>query len=411
MAHNDQFQERNRLENSRLDRLIAETVSQVKSRFERRDEPRIVVSPYRMNPLGAHIDHQGGSVLARTIDQYSVLAFYPSDGPVVRLQCALPELADTEVRMDLSHSLADQRPSELWGRYAWGAAQVSRNYNSTLVGFDAVVNGSLPGSGLSSSASVILAYLHAFFDVASEAPTREDFVEMARQVENDYVGLASGIQDQMSVIFGQRNSLSLLDMVSVSAKQIPNPPALDQWAWILCYSGFSRELVSSGFNTRVSECCEAASLLDPAAKHLGQVPEERRTAELIAQLPETLQRRAAHVYSEMDRVQQGAQCWAAGDAGQFGELMNQSCRSSIELYECGSQPMIELHKIALATDGIYGSRFGGGGYGGCLIVLANANDIEGICSVMHRQFTSRYPEKRDVCKFFEAKAESHVRVL
>ena len=30
-----------------------------------------------MNPLGAHIDHQGGSVLARTIDQYTILAFFP----------------------------------------------------------------------------------------------------------------------------------------------------------------------------------------------------------------------------------------------------------------------------------------------------------------------------------------------
>ena len=36
---------------------------------------RAVVSPYRICPLGAHVDHQGGDVLGRTIDTGTVLAF------------------------------------------------------------------------------------------------------------------------------------------------------------------------------------------------------------------------------------------------------------------------------------------------------------------------------------------------
>ncbi|XP_071907814.1 galacturonokinase-like isoform X1 [Coffea arabica] len=42
-------------------------------------EVRFVVSPYRICPLGAHIDHQGGRVSAMTINKGILLGFVPSD--------------------------------------------------------------------------------------------------------------------------------------------------------------------------------------------------------------------------------------------------------------------------------------------------------------------------------------------
>uniref|UniRef100_A0A2N9G3X3 Galactokinase N-terminal domain-containing protein n=1 Tax=Fagus sylvatica TaxID=28930 RepID=A0A2N9G3X3_FAGSY len=42
------------------------------------EDVRVVISPYRICPLGAHIDHQGGTVLAMTIDKGILLGFVPS---------------------------------------------------------------------------------------------------------------------------------------------------------------------------------------------------------------------------------------------------------------------------------------------------------------------------------------------
>uniref|UniRef100_A0A7N2MW06 Galactokinase N-terminal domain-containing protein n=1 Tax=Quercus lobata TaxID=97700 RepID=A0A7N2MW06_QUELO len=42
------------------------------------EEVQIAISPYRICPLGAHIDHQGGAVLAMTIDKGILLGFVPS---------------------------------------------------------------------------------------------------------------------------------------------------------------------------------------------------------------------------------------------------------------------------------------------------------------------------------------------
>ncbi|KAF9679800.1 hypothetical protein SADUNF_Sadunf06G0052800 [Salix dunnii] len=52
------------------------------------EEVRVVVSPYRICPLGAHIDHQGGTVSAMTINKGILLGFIPSDDTeVIRPRC------------------------------------------------------------------------------------------------------------------------------------------------------------------------------------------------------------------------------------------------------------------------------------------------------------------------------------
>ena len=43
------------------------------------EDIRILASPYRICPLGAHIDHQGGPVLGMTVDAYTLMAFVPTN--------------------------------------------------------------------------------------------------------------------------------------------------------------------------------------------------------------------------------------------------------------------------------------------------------------------------------------------
>ena len=43
-----------------------------------RQDVRVIASPYRICPLGAHIDHQGGPVLGMTINACTLLAYSPA---------------------------------------------------------------------------------------------------------------------------------------------------------------------------------------------------------------------------------------------------------------------------------------------------------------------------------------------
>ena len=83
----------------------------------------------------------------------------------------------------------------------------------------------------------------------------------------------------------------------------------------------------------------------------------------------------------------------------------------MEDYECGSEPMMVLQNAALAHPHVFGSRFSGGGYGGCLLMLVPTAHAQTVCDDMLRSFIKQYPEKSEVAKTFIAQNEAAVRVL
>jgi galactokinase/galacturonokinase len=300
-----------------------------------------VIAPYRINPLGAHVDHQGGAVLGRTIDQYTVMAFHSQlEQPQIVLETVNPEWKTATARFPIGRQESDAR----WVRYAQAAAGALHAYRPLAHGMQGTVSGSLVGAGLSSSASVILTYLLALATVNKLSLTRLQLVELTRQVENEYLGLDNGIQDQTAISYGRRQALAHMDTRAQIVTAVSDHPAVQEVCWLLVYSGFSRELLSSGFNNRVAECRQAARLLMPGTQIMGDLPEEMQDEKMWGALPAPLQRRARHFFGETARVKQGCEAWSRGEWSVFGRLMNASCHSSITQYESGSPPLVALHR-------------------------------------------------------------------
>ena len=339
--------------------------------------PRTIFSPYRICPIGAHVDHQGGPVLGRTLNLGTTLEYEPLDSDEIQIVSA--QCGQTKFRigdLDKIH----------WARYAQAAARVLQPKR----GMTAHVNGALIGAGLSSSASIGLAYLKALADVNDIELTNEKLVRLDYELEHEQLGLHNGILDPLTIVHGKREVLLFMDTLSASVTPISDPPNSDA-AWIIAYSGVSRELTKSGFNVRVEECRQAASSLKPGAEMLSDVPRELFEKKKM-KVPETLRKRAEHFFSEVDRVQRGANAWREANLVLLGQLMNQSCASSIRSYESGSEILIELHELVSSTGGIYGSRFSGGGYGGCVVALAKQELAEPACAEIAERFLARHPE-------------------
>jgi len=91
--------------------------------------------------------------------------------------------------------------------------------------------------------------------------------------------------------------------------------------------------------------------------------------------------------------------------------MNASCQSSIHDYESGSVWLKELHEIASGIDGVYGNRFSGGGYGGCLFMLVNKKHTAAIAKQVIDEYLTRYPDKQGLAFVNIAQSESTVRVV
>ena len=340
-------------------------------------EVKRIFSPYRICPIGAHIDHQGGAVLGRTLNVGTTLEYEPLDTSQVHM---------TSEQFGESRFVIGDLDNSHWSRYVQAAARVLKIKR----GMRAIVSGSLIGTGLSSSASVGLSYLRALADANGLELSANQLAQLEYELEHEELNLQIGLLDPLTIVHGRRDALLFMDTVTSAVAPIADPRS-GGFAWILAYSGVSRELTKSGFNGRVAECYEAASQLAEGAKILSHVPLQVFEAKKMS-LPENLRKRAEHFFTEVERVHRGAKAWREADFEQFGRLMNQSCQSSIRNYESGSDILIVLHEIVSSTDGIYGSRFSGGGYGGCVVALARRDSVEDACARIAEAFSKFHPE-------------------
>lgn len=394
---------------------LEEQTEQVAAYLRRREDFTgpdlgIVVSPYRISPLGAHIDHQGGPVLGMTIDARTLLAFIPNNEKKVRVYSMnYPGV----VEFAIDNIKAPARDD--WGRYAMGAAKVMNERGGVETGFTGVLCGTLPACGLSSSASSGLACLRALAFVNRIKLSPVDYVELDRRIENDYLKLSNGILDQTSIVYGKKDNLLYIDTNTGNTAGYPRPERCEGFRIMIVYSGIPRELTSSGFNTRVEECRKAAGLLGimgglRSAKTLSYVP-ERVYLEKSAKLPDDLRRRVVHYFTEVERVTTGAAAWKTGDMETFGKLMNESCESSFVNYEIGSPELITLQKIISSTGGVYGSRLNGGGYGGSLTAFVRRDFSRESADGILEQYTNAYPELKENARVYFAEPDDGLRLL
>jgi galacturonokinase len=347
-------------------------------------EIRQIFMPYRICPLGAHVDHQGGHVLGRIINTGTVLVYVP-------LEEAEIHLASTNFPDAIKFAIGEAVEPAHWARYAQGAALALNEEYPLQKGFAGVSSGTLIGAGLSSSAAVGLAYLQALADVNDIFLSDTEMVELDYQLEHAHLGLKNGILDQSSILFGQKNALVHIDTRFRHMHLIPDPPQTNGVAWLIVHSGVNRELTKGGgYNRNVVECREAAMWLSPEAVVLSDVPQEiyfQRANEM----PDNLRHRANHYFGEVARVADGIKAWEENDISRFGQLMNSSCASSIYEYGSGQDEIIALHQIVSQATGVYGSRFSGAGHGGVVIGLVKQAHAETAAQEIMQAYRELFP--------------------
>jgi len=356
---------------------------------------RVVIAPYRICPLGAHIDHQGGPVLGMAIDRYSLLAFATQPEPQVSLRSANFPGATRFRWEEIEELHVETQPS--WGRYPLAAARALRErLPHAPQGIAGEIQGALPGSGLSSSASLLLACLRAFAESNNLHLSVEESIQRAREAENRYVGIQSGFLDPASIAAARPGELLRIDTESLSWSTSAAGAARVDTRFLVFWSGRPRNLAKTGFNRRVDECRSAARRLAAAAgsgsaSRLGEVTDTHFEAHR-AILPADEARRATHFFQERARVERGWKLWRQGDLVGFGKLMSESCRSSIENYQTGSPELIALQEILEDSPGVLGARFSGAGFGGCSLALVESERATDLADDIRERFASRFPE-------------------
>ena len=373
-----------------------------------------IFSPYRVCPLGAHVDHQHGLVTGFAIDKGVDLWFTPRNDGEVHL-----ESRTFEGLVNFNVTMASQVKEGNWGDYARGAKYALRKRFVLRYGIDGVIQGSLPVGGLSSSAAVLIAYVMAFAKANDIELKPMEIVKIASEAEREYVGLNNGILDQACIALGQKDGLLFLDCDTDEYRIIKRHPKMPEMEIGIFFSGLTRSLVSSDYNLRVMECKTAAwnmlAYTDRPLKvfdktFLRDISKEtfERTRDMM---PNRFARRAEHFYSEYRRVRQGVMAWESGNLNLFGKLSFDSCESSIHNYECGSPELISIYQIMRGLPGVYGGRFSGAGFKGACIALINPAYKEQIQEELTRQYLEQYPEYEHTFGVYFVKPDDGARFV
>lgn len=350
--------------------------------------------PYRISPLGAHIDHQFGKINGLAIDKGIHIAYSRKENGVVELQSLnFPKRAQFHVNQIPDTKVGD------WADHMRGAAKMLGEAYPLRYGISAVIEGTLPIGGLSSSAAVIIAFLSALAQVNRIRLEPWETIMMAKAAENRYVGVNCGKLDQSCEVLCRKDQLLYLDCADDSYQLIPKPNTMKPFKIAVFFSGLERSLATSAYNLRQDECKAAAfSLLAYAGLEYGKFADTRLRdvptpvfEEYKDRLPDNFRKRAEHYFSEYRRAEAGAEAWRNGDLDTYGKLIFESGRSSIENYECGCPELITLYQIMTETDGIYGGRFSGAGFKGCCMALIDPDKADKIMHTVEEKYLQVYP--------------------
>jgi len=405
-----------------------------------------IFSPYRVCPLGAHVDHQHGLVTGFAINKGVDLWWTPSGSP-----CLGGEYPENHVHLesrtfegtvDFDIDAPSQVKEHHWGDYARGAKYALWKRFELKRGITGVIQGSLPVGGLSSSAAVLIAYVMAFAKANDITLQPFEVVKIASEAEREYIGLNNGLLDQACIALGKKNQLLFLDCDTNEYRLIPfggQPPSgspclggekessLNRediggslpFEIGIFFSGLTRSLVNSDYNLRVYECKTAAwnmlAYTDQPLKtfdktFLRDIPKATYDKTRIA-MPARFARRAEHFYSEYRRVRQGVTAWETGNLKLFGKLSFDSCESSIHNYECGSPELIAIYEIMRQLPGVYGGRFSGAGFKGACIALVDPAYKEEIQKVLTEKYLEQFPEYEKTFQIFWVRPDDGARFV
>ena len=334
-------------------------------REEYGEKPKIIAAaPGRVNLIGEHTDYNDGFVFSMAINFYIYVAISRRKDQHLKFLSV-----DFEDRKRTNIANLRFKKEDRWANYLKGVVSVLLNRGFNLGGLNFTVKGDIPrGAGLSSSAALEVATGYAIQKLFNLKISGPELAGIARDAEDSFVGVQCGNMDQFISRLAREGSAMFLDTRSLEYHHVPLH--LKTIKILLTNSNVSRGLINSEYNQRRAECEKGIALL--GTKKSGTALRDYSPQDLIDSMgliPEATRKKCLHVVEENQRVLEAEQALRKNDFAVLGKLMNRSHESLRDLYEVSCPELDWLVKRAWETDGVYGSRMTGAGFGGCTVTL------------------------------------------
>ena len=367
-----------------------------------KDYDFLVSAAGRVNIIGEHIDYCGGKVLPAALSLKNTVYVRANGTDKINVKWST---TTAEVSLDL-HNLENYR-SLKYGNYIAGCALEWQKAGHKLVGCDMYQSCTVPfGSGLSSSAAIEVSTIAALAAVAGEQCNPVEAALLAQKCEHNYIGVRCGIMDQFVSACGARDKAILLDCNTLDYRYLPLQ--LGEYSLVVTDCNKPHNLVESKYNERRAETEEALRLLQA---HLQVTALSEVTVQQFEEyahlLPQPLQKRAAHVVYECDRVNKAVEALKLGDIARLGQLLNASHASLRDLFEVTGAEPDALVAAAQAHPACLGSRLTGGGFGGSTISIVKSEHLDDFKKSVSKQY---FKATGYEAKFYDAEISDGLQI-
>lgn len=334
-------------------------------------------APGRTEIVGNHVDHNGGMVLAASIDMDTIGAAYPNASERIEI---ISEGYRGKIVIDLKNLdeiPADQATVSLVA----GIAKAVEVFGYQISGFQAYVTTEVISSaGVSSSASfemLLCSMINFFFNENRMNPVT--YAKIGQYAENHYWGKASGLMDQMACAVGGTILLDFKQDVAYQKVNFDFERMGDQL--VIVNTGKGHADLSREYSEVPDEMKQVAEAL--GCSKLSETTLETLCKELPAIAPKMANDRAIlraiHFFEENNRVTDMMQAVSTKDRKQILKILKQSGQSSWELLQnCYAVSdyreqkvslCLALTEIFLKESGDGCCRIHGGGFAGVIMCV------------------------------------------
>jgi galactokinase len=271
-----------------------------------------------------------------------------------------------------------------WAAYPAGVAWALREAGYLSGGADIAIDADLPpGAGLSSSAALSCSVALALTELYDQSVPRTELARLARRAENEFVGVPSGVMDQLAALLCRAGYALVLDCRTGTGAEVPLDPVAAGLELLVLDTRARHALADGRYAERRRACEEAAATL--GVRSLRDVADDSGA---LAGLTEPSQRAARHVIEEYHRVLEAAELLRAGELARLGDLLTSSHLSLRDQFEV-SWPQADAAVEAAVDAGALGARMTGGGFGGSVVALVPGDRATQVRAAITERFASR----------------------
>lgn len=344
-------------------------------------------APGRVNIIGEHTDYNLGLAMPMAIDKWIISMISERSDKKINV---FSINYDKNIEFDFSEL---DTSNYLWEKYIKSAIKLISKNLTLKKGFNLLIGGNIPiGFGMSSSAALEVSILYLILSHFGYEISKYDVLKKCNELENDFMGIKSGMLDQYASIFSLKNKIMVIDFKNLTHSYYSHK--INSASWVLINSKVQRNLVESKYNLRVKECTDALSIINHNSTNKYNFRTfEKKHLDLIDDM--TLKKRLTHIIEENLRVKKMVKIIENGQYEKIGKLLLESHFSLSNNYDISCKEIESIISISKKHKGFFGGRIMGGGFGGCTINLIKNENKKDFLNFVSDEFYKIYKYELD----------------